>query len=107
MLSIPAEAAERFPDLAVSLEQAHAVLTEAEAHYSYMCTMRAEDEYIARSREEGGYSLAPAPRIREAREHYRADLAAARSEYQKALQLKTDAHAAFLNAAGTGMAAAA
>lgn len=105
MLNIPVSAAERFPDLTSSLDQARATLAEAETHYAYMRTMRAEDEYIARSREDGGYALDLATRISEAREQYRIDVAEARREYRAALQIKTDAHIALLNAAAPAAAA--
>ena len=98
MLNIPAAAAERFSELASALDQARATMAEAETHYAYMRTMRAEDEYIARSREAGGYALDLATRINEARQQYRVDVAEARREYRAALQVKTDAHVALLNA---------
>ena len=93
---ISPETAARFPDLAKTYSDAQATLAEAESHYGHLRTMAAEDEYIAAARNEVG--LDTYARIQEAREQYRAHCAAARTEYKEALQAKTDAYIAVINA---------
>ena len=99
IFSIPADSAENLPAEAKAFNDAKAVYDAAEAHYGYMRTMGAEDEYIVKARSEDPYALNLASRIAEARDQYRADLAVARGEYKAALQAKTDAYIAFIQAA--------
>lgn len=96
LLNISQETADRFPDLAKTYAGAQETLAEAESHYGHLRTMHAEDEYIAAAR--GGDGIDAYTRIKEAREQYRSDCAAARTEYRAALQVKTDAYIAVLNA---------
>lgn len=92
IFSIPADAAEHLPAETKAFTDAKAVYDEAEAHYGYMRTMGAEDDYVIKARSEDPYALNLASRIAEARDQYRADCAAARTEYKAALQAKTDAY---------------